>query len=93
MSHAGAVHGQKHHFFQAAEFRQERCNFISAQHNRQPFGLFGWRDIEEGKFPLQHGLIEEQQRALGLILGAWSDVALDGQLGEKGGDFFFAEAM
>ena len=46
---------------------------------------------DEFEFPLEDLLVEEEEGAEGLVLGGGGDAAVDGEVAQEGGDFFFAE--
>ena len=52
-----------------------------------------WTPGNELKFAVEDVLVKEEQRTEGLVLGGGGDVAVKVEMGEKGGDFFFAHLV
>jgi hypothetical protein len=81
--HACAVHQPAEHLHGAGrEVLEELSNFIEAENDGdalRPFGSDGF-DFE---LRFQDFSEEEEQGGEGLVLGAGSDIAIDGEVGEK----------
>ena len=71
------------------EVLEELSDFIEAEHNGDALGPFG-SDGFHFELRFQEVSEEEEQGGEGLILGAGSDVAFDGEVGEKGVDLVVA---
>ena len=81
---AGAIEQPRNQAVAALQPRQHGHDLGGGQHHRQPLGRFGRLDIvEPGQFDVQHLAIQEQQGALGLVLGRSRYPPGHRQMGQK----------
>jgi len=63
------------------------------EHHRKVMGFFGADEVKMTQFFLEHLTIEKAQGAEGLALRAGRDPALDGEVGQKPGNLWFAHRL
>src|SRR5690348_8268614 len=68
-------------------------DFIASKDDRQLRRSTHPLDAHELEFALKHVLVEEKQSAKSLVLGRGSDIAVDGEVAEEGGNFFFTHLV
>src|SRR3954469_26047776 len=74
----------------ALQSSQNGARFDASKDDRNFRWTFGALKVDQLQFPFEDLLIEKKQSAEGLILGRSADLAVDGKMGKKRGDFFFA---
>jgi hypothetical protein len=72
----------------------DRAGFVTGQDDRElgraPNALDSGNEVE---LAVKHLLEQEEECAKSLVLGRRRDVAIDGKMGQEGGDFLFAHGV
>jgi len=85
---AAAVEEAGHQQIVAGQLAKNGMHFVFGEDDRQTLGLFSADDVERLVYAdLQDFAVEEEKGAEGLGLGGGGDLFLDGQMGQKGGNF------
>lgn len=91
---SGAIEQAGNELRRAVERGQQPAHLVAREHDRQAGRRAGADDagqVSEGA--MEDGIIEEQERAEGLVLGRGGDRAANGERGQEGGDRGLAEEV
>ncbi len=83
-AHPAAIQQRGDQRVRAGQARQHGLHFTYRQHHGQAFRRLGLRAVvQPGQFDFEHLAVEEQQRALGLVLRRSGNLARHRQMGQK----------
>ena len=89
---AGAIEEIGHEPVGAGHLGEDGLDFVAGEDDGQTDGAFGAFDVlDPAEGLLQHGIVQEQQGAEGLILSGSSDLTGHSQMGQESADIIFSE--